>query len=356
MKQTTFASLAFERKKKQTRRERFLAEMETVVPWAALLAVIEPYYPTTGRRGRPPMPLSTMLRIYFMQQWYALSDPAMEDALYEVESMRRFAGLDLTDDAMPDETTILKFRHLLEKHALTSQMMNIINDTLEQRGLLLKGGTMVDATIIHAPPSTKNRDKQRDPEMHQTKKGNQWYFGMKVHVGADVNSGLVHTVSVTPANVSDINQLPHLVREDDRAVFGDKGYVNNKLKRLVRKAGLFWGVSLKASKQHPLTEANKRFNHKMSSIRARVEHVFRVIKRQFGYTKVRYKGIAKNAAQVFSLIGLTNLYLARRALMNDGRNPPAAPRKGRSGPERPRKIAVEAEKSIIGVGSIGWLG
>ena len=316
MKQTTFASLAFERKKKQTRRERFLAEMEKVVPWTALLAVIEPHYPTTGRRGRPPMPLATMLRIYFMQQWYALSDPAMEDALYEVESMRRFAGLDLTNDAMPDETTILKFRHLLEKHALTSQMMNIINDTLEQRGLLLKGGTMVDATIIHAPPSTKNQERKRDPEMHQTKKGNQWYFGMKVHVGADVNSGLVHTVSVTPANVSDINQLPHLVREDDRAVFGDKGYVNNKLKRVARKAGLFWGVSLKASKQHPLTEANKRFNHKMSSIRARVEHVFRVIKRQFGYTKVRYKGIAKNAAQVFSLIGLTNLYLARRALMS----------------------------------------
>ena len=167
MKQTTFASLAFERKKKQTRRERFLAEMEKVVPWAALLAVIEPHYPTTGRRGRPPMPLATMLRIYFMQQWYALSDPAMEDALYEVESMRRFAGLDLTDDAMPDETTILKFRHLLEKHGLSAQMMNIINDTLEERGLLLKGGTMVDATIIHAPPSTENRDKQRDPEMHR---------------------------------------------------------------------------------------------------------------------------------------------------------------------------------------------
>jgi IS5 family transposase len=194
MKQTTFASLAFERKKKQTRRERFLAEMEAVVPWAALLSVIEPHYPTTGRRGRPPMPLATMLRIYFMQQWYALSDPAMEDALYEVESMRRFAGLELTHDAMPDETTILKFRHLLEKHALTGQMMNIINDTLEQRGLLLKGGTMVDATIIHAPSSTKNQARKRDPEMHQTKKGNQWYFGMKIHVGADVHSGLVHTV------------------------------------------------------------------------------------------------------------------------------------------------------------------
>lgn len=315
MKQTTFASLAFEQKKKQTRRERFLAEMDAVVPWAALLAVIEPHYPKAGRRGRPPMPLATMLRIYFMQQWYALSDPAMEDALYEIESMRRFARLELADDAMPDETTLLKFRHLLEKHSLTAQMMNVINDTLEARGLLLKGGTMVDATIVDAPPSTKNQARQRDPQMHQTNKGKQWFFGMKVHVGADVNSGLVHTVSVTPANASDISQLPHLLREEDRAVFGDKGYVNNTLKRLARKAGVFWGVSLKASKPHPLTDANKRFNHRMSSIRARVEHVFRVLKRQFGYTKVRYKGIAKNAAQVFSLIGLTNLYLARRSLM-----------------------------------------
>lgn len=315
MKQTTFASLAFDRKKKQTRRERFLTEMEAVVPWSALLAAIEPRYPKPGCRGRPPMPLSTMLRIYFMQQWYALSDPAMEDALYEIESMRRFAGLELADDAMPDETTILKFRHLLEKHGLTAQMMNLIHDTLKDRGLLLQGGAMVDATILHAPPSTKNRDKQRDPEMHQTKKGNQWYFGMKVHVGADVHSGLVHTVSVTPANTADIRQLAHLLREDDRAVFGDKGYVNNSLKRAARKAGVFWGVSLKATRAHPLTDANKRFNRRMSSIRARVEHVFRVIKCQFGYTKVRYKGIAKNAAQVFSLIGLTNLYLARRALM-----------------------------------------
>lgn len=315
MKQATFASLAFDGKKKQTRRERFLAEMEAVVPWAALLAVIAPHYPKAGRRGRPPMPLETMLRIYFMQQWYALSDPAMEDALYEIESMRRFARLELADDAMPDETTILKFRHLLERHGLTGQMMNVINDTLEQRGLLLKGGTMVDATIIHAPPSTKNQDKQRDPDMHQTKKGNQWYFGMKIHVGADVDSGLAHTVSVTSANTSDISQLPCLLREDDRAVFGDKGYVNNQIKRSARAAGVFWGVSLKASAQHRLTQANKRFNHRMSSIRARVEHLFRVIKRQFGYTKVRYKGITKNAAQVFSLIGLTNLYLARRALM-----------------------------------------
>ena len=281
MKQKSFASLAFEGKKKQTRRERFLAEMEAVVPWSELLAVIEPHYPKAGRRGRQPMPLLSMLRIYFMQQWYALSDPAMEDALYEIESMRRFAGLDLADDAMPDETTILKFRHLLERHRLTAAMMSVINDVLEARGLLLTGGTMVDATIIHAPSSTKNRERQRDPEMHQTKKGNPWYFGMKIHVGADVNSGLVHTVSVTPAHAADVGQLPNLIREDDRAIFGDKGYVDNTMKRAARKAGVFWGVSLKASKAHPLRPSNKRFNHKVSSIRAGVEHLFRVIKRQF---------------------------------------------------------------------------
>lgn len=195
MKQTTFASLAFEHKKKQTRRESFVTEMEAVVSWTALLALIEPHYPTTGWRGRPPMPLATMLRVYFMQWCYALSDPAMEDAINEMESMRRFAGLDLSDYVMPDETTTLKFRH-----------------PLEERGSLLKGGTKVDATIIHVPRSTQSRDKQRDSEMHETKKGNQWYFGMKVHVGADVNSGLVHTVSVTPANVLGISQLLHLVR------------------------------------------------------------------------------------------------------------------------------------------------
>ena len=313
MKQISFATLAEAGKKRKTRRERFLAEMERVVPWPALLALIEPHYPKAGK-GRRPWPLETMLRLYFMQQWFNLSDPGMEDALYDIACMRSFAGLDLFDESMPDETTILRFRRLLERHQLTSAMMSAINDTLEQKGLLLKGGTMVDATIIHAPPSTKNEAKQRDPDMHQTKKGKQWYFGMKIHVGADVHSGLAHTVSVTPANVSDVSQLPSLLREDDRAVFGDKGYVNNDLKRAARKAGVFWGVSLKSSSKHKLTTANKRHNHKMSSVRARVEHLFRVIKRQFGYTTVRYKGLVKNAAQVFTLIGLTNLYLARRKL------------------------------------------
>ncbi len=315
MKQTSFASITYQSKKRQTRREKFLAEMDQVVPWAELVALIEPHYPKAGRRGRQPMPLGSMLRIYFMQQWYAMSDPAMEDALYEIESMRRFAELELVEDDIPDETTILKFRRLLEKHALTQQMLNAINDKLEQRGALLKGGTMVDATIVHASPSTKNRERTRDPEMHQTRKGSQWYFGMKVHVGADANSGSVHTVSVTPANASDISQLPALLREDDRAVFGDAAYVDKGFKQAARKAGVYWGVALKAQPKRHLGSGQRRRNRKMSSIRSRVEHVFRVMKRQFGYTRVRYRGLAKNATQVFALIGLTNLYRARRRLL-----------------------------------------
>lgn len=315
MKQTTFASLTYNAKKRQTRREKFLAEMERVVPWSELLAVIEPHYPKTGRRGRPPMPLESMLRIYFMQQWYALSDPAMEDALYEIESMRRFAKLELVEDALPDETTVLKFRRLLEKHSLTARLLQVIQAVLAERGAMLKGGTMVDATLIQAPPSTKNARKERDPEMRQTRKGNQWYFGMKIHVGADINSGLAHTVSVTAANVPDVNELPNLLRDDDRAVFGDKGYVSNKLKREGRKNGVFWGVALKGNRHHKLTASNRLTNRKRSSVRARVEHIFRVIKCQFGYTKVRYKGLAKNTAQVYTLVGLANLYMARRKLM-----------------------------------------
>jgi IS5 family transposase len=285
------------------------------MPWRELLAVIEPFYPTSGRRGRQPYPLATMLRLYFLQQWYALSDPGLEDALYEIESMRRFAQLDLADDTLPDETTVLNFRRLLERHGLTARLMNTINEVLEARGLLLKGGTMVDATIIHAPPSTKNQNKSRDPEMHQTKKGNQWYFGMKIHVGADVDSGVAHTVSVTPANVADITELPKLLREDDRAVFGDAGYVNDHYKRAARGAGVYWGVALKARPKSQLGSAQKQRNRKHSAIRSRVEHLFRIIKCQFGYTKTRYQGLAKNAAQVFMLIGLTNIYLKRKALL-----------------------------------------
>lgn len=213
------------------------------------------------------------------------------------------------------ETTILNFRRLLERHGLTAQLMNTINDVLEPKGLLLKGGTMVDATIIHAPPSTKNKAKARDPERHQTKKGNQWSFGMKVRVGADLHTGVAHTVSVMPANAWDISQLPDLLREDDRRVVGDAGYMNNAFKRAARKAGVVWGMALKARPKRHLGGAQKRRNRRMSAIRSRVEPIFRVMKRQFGYTKTRYRGIAKNAAQAFTLIGLTNLYLQRHALV-----------------------------------------
>jgi len=314
MKQSTFASLAFEGKKKQTRRERFLAEMEAVVPWSELLSVIEPYYPKSGGRGRQPMSLLSMLRIHYMQQWYALSDPAMEDALYEIESMRRFAGLELGEDAIPDESTILNFRHFLEEHDLSAAMLSTINSHLKEQGLLMSKGTMVDATIIHAPSSTKNQDKARDPEMHQTKKGNQWYFGMKIHVGADVDSGAVHTVEVTAANEADINLLPKLLRPEDQVIFADAGYSSDEYKRGSRKLGLRWCVQDKRKPGHNLSSSQKKRNRKQSSIRARVEHVFRVIKRQFGFTKTRYRGLAKNAAQVNMLVGLANVYMLRGRL------------------------------------------
>ena len=222
MKQTTFASLAFESKKKLTRRERFLAEMDQVVPWARLLKLIAPHYPRAGN-GRQPMPLETMLRIYFLQQWFNLSDPAAEDSLYDIESMRRFCGIDLGDNAVPDETTILNFRRLLERHRLTEAIFQSVNKLLSDKRLLLKSGTLVDATIINAPSSTKNEDRKRDPEMSQTKKGNQWYFGMKVHIGTD-RKGIVHTVATTTASVADITQLPALLHGQEKGVHGDRGY------------------------------------------------------------------------------------------------------------------------------------
>jgi IS5 family transposase len=292
--------------------------METVVPWVELLSVVEPLYPRAGGRGRPPVPLTSMLRIYFLQQWFALSDRQMEDALYDMESMRRFAGFSSVSSALPDETTILNFRHLLERHDLTARLLETINGLLKARDLLVSKGTMVDATIIHAPPSTKNAAGKRDPEMHQTKKGNQWYFGMKIHVGADVDSGAAHSVTVTAANQADINELPNLLREDDVVVFGDAGYASDKYKRGARAMGMAWRVQDKAKPKGSLgarlSGSQKKRNRRNSSVRARVEHLFRVVKRQFGYVKTRYRGLAKNKAQVLALIGLANLYLLRNRL------------------------------------------
>lgn len=315
IRQASFADLEYNVKKRQTRREVFLAEMERVVPWQSLLAVLEPYYPTTGRRGRQPVGLEVMLRIHLMQQWFNCSDRQMEDSLYEIESMRRFAGFSSITEGLPDETTILKFRHFLEKHELTEKLLGAVNDHLKAQGLLMSKGTMVDATIIHAPSSTKNARKQRDAEMHQTKKGKQWFFGAKIHVGADVDSGAVHSVTVTAANTADIQELLHLLRAEDEVIFGDAGYASDEYKRGSRQLGIHWAVQDKAKPGHPLSVSQKKRNRKRSSVRARVEHVFRVIKRQFGYVKTRYQGLKKNAAQVNVLVGLANLYLLRRRLM-----------------------------------------
>ena len=313
MSQLSFATLDHRNKKKQTKRERFLAEMESVVPWRALVGLIEPHYPKAGN-GRRPYPLAVMLRIYFLQQWYQLSDPGAEEALYDIQSMRAFAGLELGRDAIPDETTILNFRHLLEANDLTKAIFEAVSKHLEDKGALLRGGTIMDATLIAASPSTKNKSGKRDPEMSQSKKGNQWYFGMKAHIGVDARSGLVHTAGVTTGKVHDAKVMDNLIREDDRSVFADKGYVNEKKKRAARAAGVCWGVKEQRKPGRKLSSSQRRRNRRNGSVRAKVEHVFRVLKCQFGYRKVRYRGIEKNGAQVFSLLALANLFLARRQL------------------------------------------
>lgn len=312
--QGSFSELEYESKKRKTRRELFLDEMESVMPWSELISVIRDYYPKRGKVGRQPKALQSMLRIHCMQQWFSYSDRQMEDALYEVESIRRFAGFSRVTDELPDESTILKFRHLLEKHDLTIKLLNAINRHLEQCGVQVSKGTMVDATIIHAPSSTKNSSGTRDPEMHQTRKGNQWYFGMKIHVGADVNSGVTHTVTVTAANKADIDELPNLLRADDEVVFADAGYTSDEYKRGARQLGMRWCVNDKRKPKQNLSNSQRKRNRKQSSVRARVEHIFRVIKRQFGFQKTRYRGLAKNASQVNMLIALANVYMLRGRL------------------------------------------
>ncbi|MHB1587389.1 MAG: IS5 family transposase [Acidiferrobacteraceae bacterium] len=316
MQQTTFASLAWNAKGKVTRRERFLAEMNAVIPWARLLGLIEPYYPKAGQ-GTQPLPLGRMLRIYFMQNWFNLSDPGAEDALYDSESMRRFAGIELADDAIPDESTILRFRHLLERHRLTERIFAEVRGLLEDKRLLLKSGTIVDATIIAAPPSTKNAEKARDPEMHQTRKGKDWHFGMKAHVGTD-RRGIVHSLVTTPANEADINQLPQLLHGAERALFGDQAYWSELHRQCAREAGIRYRVNRRGTRSQPLTDYQKAINRARSRARARCEHAFQVVKHLWGFTKVRYRGLAKNTARLFTAFALANLYLLRRRLLPPG--------------------------------------
>lgn len=306
---------------KKTRKQVFLEQMDQVVPWAALVELIAPYYPE-GRTGRPPFSLSTMLRIHFMQQWFTLSDPGMEEAFFDTPLYREFAQLE-EFSRLPDESTILRFRHRLEKHKLAEQILVTVNELLTERGLLLKAGTAVDATLIAAPTSTKNKDRARDPEMHSSKKGNQWYFGMKAHIGVDAESGLVHTVRGTSGHVSDIAEANTLLHGQESVAFGDAGYQGIE-KRSDAKADVTWHVAMRPGKRKALNKENEadamidKAEKLKAGIRAKVEHPFRVVKRQFGFVKVRYRGLKKNTAQLFTLFALSNLWMVRAKLIGTG--------------------------------------
>jgi transposase, IS5 family len=315
-------SLGLGQTSKRTRRREFLDEMERVVPWSDVVALVAPYMPE-GKRGRPPFAVEVMLRIHFMQQWFTLSDPAMEEALHDVPLFREFAGVEGWDERLPDESTILRFRHVLEKHKLAAQILQTINDLLSHKGLLLKSGTVVDATLIAAPSSTKNAAGERDPEMKQSRKGQQWYFGMKCHIGVDAESGLVHTVRGTSGHVNDVIEANSLLHGQESDVFADAGY-QGAGKRPDAQPGVNWHIAMRPGKRKtldlssPLAAMIEKVEKIKASIRAKVEHPFRVIKRQFGHVKVRYRGLAKNTAQLHTLFALANLWLVRRQLQGAG--------------------------------------
>ena len=317
MKQQSLSMTGYFDKGKKTRREQFLAEMEEVVPWLRLCELVEPHYPKgSAAGGRPPLPLERMFRIYCLQQWYNLSDPGAEEALYDSITMRQFAGVSTDADVIPDETSILNFRRLLEKHELTERLFAEINAHLGERGLLVGKGTIVDATIISAPSSTKNAKKERDPEMHQTRKGKQWYFGMKVHTGTDTDSGLVHTVVATSANVADVNVLGELLHGQEESLHGDSAYHSKALKEEAAAAGIAFNVNQRGTRSRALTQRQRARNRRLSRVRATVEHPFLVVKHLWGHAKVRYRGIKKNLAQMNTLFGLANLYRMRYRLMS----------------------------------------
>lgn len=313
--QQTFAEATFEQYRKTTRRERFLDEMNRVVPWVELVVVIEPVYPKADGPGRPPVGIDRMLRVLCLQQWFNLSDPAVEEALYDSRAMRQFVGIDLGREPVPDETTICKFRHLLEAHELGKQLFTRIGEYLMKQGLQVNRGTIVDATIISAPSSTKNQTKERDPEMHQTKKGNQWYFGMKAHIGVDSQTKVIHSVAATAANVHDSQVLPELLHGQETRVWGDAAYSGQRdvIRQQAPHAQSF--IQAKGHRHRPLSEADRAKNRTKSQVRAKVEHAFLVIKRIFGWAKVRYRGLAKNTHWLQISCGLANLYMVRRRLL-----------------------------------------
>jgi transposase, IS5 family len=320
MKQQTLATAAdqsagFERYRKPTRRDEFLATMNAIVPWTALCEVIQPHYPK-GVGGRPPIGLERMLRIHFIQHWFNLADEACEEALYDSAALRRFVGIDLGREPVPDATTMLKFRRLLNEHKLGEQLFAKVGEVLQQSGFKVKTGTIVDATIIGAPSSTKNADNARDPEMHQTKKGQQWYFGMKPHIGVDSQSGLAHSAVVTAANVHDKHPLPNLLHGNEQRVYGDSAYASQKalMASKAPRAKDFTNERVR-NRMGEVDEATRAKNRSKSRIRARVEHVFCVVKRLWGFAKVRYRGLAKNATRAFTALALANIYLVRGPLM-----------------------------------------
>jgi len=315
MKQGTLAMAnGFERYSKKTRRELFLEEMEQVVPWKKLCGLIEPHYPKAGQ-GRHPVGVERMLRIYFLQQWFNLSDPGVEEALYDSAVMRRFAGIDLGREPVPDETTVCKFRHLLEQHHLGGEMLETVNLHLQSQGIRITRGTIVDATLIHAPSSTKNREQKRDPEMHQTRKGKQWYFGMKAHVGVDSKTKLIHTALVTPAHVADCRVLPELLHGEETRVWGDQGYVGqSRVIRACAPRAQDW-THRRYRYKNWIDEVERAKNRIKSSVRSKVEHVFGVMKLKFGFTKVRYRGLDKNANRLFATCALVNLFMVRKKLL-----------------------------------------
>ena len=315
MRQQTLVDEGFECYRKATRREQFLGEMEQIIPWRELCGVIEPFYPKPEAAGRPPVGLERMLRIHFLQHWFNLSDPAVEEALYDSRAMRRFVGIDLGREPAPDETTVCKFRHLLEAHNLGDQLFALIAEYLQEHGLEVSTGTIVDASIIDAPSSTKNREGRRDPEMHQTRKGNQWYFGMKAHIGVDSRTKLIHSVAATAANVHDSQVLPDLLHGEETRVWGDSAYAGqgDAIRERAPNAQDF--THKKGYRSRPLSDEDRRRNRTKSRVRAKVEHPFLILKRVFGFNKVRYRGLDKNANRLFVACGLVNLFMARRVLL-----------------------------------------
>ena len=320
MKQISFSQAEFQRKKRRTRREVFPAEMEQIMPWEELVAVVEPHYPK-GKRGRPPVGLERMLRVFFVQQWNGLSDEGVEDAITDSQALRAFVGIDLSREAAPDATTVLQFRHLLGQHALTKKLFEAVNGKRTAAGLMMREGTSADATIIAAPPSVKNEANARDPHMHQTKKGNQWYFGMKARIGVDAESGLVHTVVGTAANEADVTQTEHLLHGEVKNVFLNAGYIGADKREELKERKINWQIAMKRGKLKAVSEESsfgqllRKLESLKASIRSKVEHPFHIVKNLFHYKKVRYKGLDKNTAQLHTLFALANLMIAKRKLL-----------------------------------------